>query len=129
MKNKLATLVAVFLISTLAMTMRMPEAEAQLTQEIAYDDGTAESGRSCSTGFHSAVKFSLPSGWSEGRLLTARYYIWGAAVSFKVHIYGSDGTTELTSSFEVTPTSTGWFDVDLSALGLTVTEDFYIPWN
>jgi len=43
-----------------------------------------------------------------------------------VHIYGSEGTGELTSSFEVTPTSIGWFEVDLSGLDITVTGDFYI---
>ncbi len=42
-----------------------------------------------------------------------------------MHIYESDGVTELTFQ-DATPTSTGWFDVDLSALDIIVTEDFYI---
>ena len=116
-----------FLISTLAVTMRMPKAEAQLTQEIAYDDGTAEDGRSyAAVGPQMMVRFSLPSGWTEAKLLTAKYYIFRDPVPFKVHVYGSDRSTDLITPFEVTPTSTRWFDVDLSGLGLTVTEDFYI---
>ena len=43
-----------------------------------------------------------------------------------MHVYESDGFTELTTPFEVTSTTTGWMEVDLSALNIIVTDDFYI---
>ena len=97
-----------------------------LTQTIAYDDGAYEGGVSHNVGKQLAVKFSLPYGWLEAKLLTARYYILRNATSFKVHVYDSDGATELTSSLEVTPTSKGWFDVDLGGFNIDVTADFYV---
>jgi len=95
-------------------------------QEIAYDSGTAEFGVAAVSGSQLAVRFSLPSGWSEAKLLTAKYYIYGDPSTFRVHVYGSDGSTELITPFEVTPTTTGWLEVDLSALNIIVTDDFYI---
>jgi len=97
-----------------------------LTQEIAYDDGTRDGTVSHSVGKHLAVKFSLPYGWLEAKLLTARYYIYAGPTSFKVHVYDSDGATELTSPLQVTPTGNGWFDVDLTGFNILVTADFYI---
>ena len=95
-------------------------------QEIAYDSGTAEFGVAAVSGSQLAVRFSLPSGWSEAQLLTAKYYIYGDPSTFRVHVYGSDGSTELITPFEVTPTTIGWLEVDLSALNIIVTDDFYI---
>lgn len=44
-----------------------------------------------------------------------------------VHVLDSDKTTALlTPALTVTPSSTGWFDVDLSAYNILVTRDFYI---
>ena len=100
---------------------------AQSTVELAYDDGIASGSTSLSTGEFMAVRFSLPSGWSEGKLLTARIDVLsGAGTSFKVHVLDSDGSTPLITPVEVTPTATGWLDVDLSAFNLVVTDDFYI---
>lgn len=125
MKFRLAALIGFFMISTFALTMWISTVKAQPIQELAYDDGGAEGSTTASAGIKHAVKFSLPSGWSEAKLLTARYNIYSDPVTFRVHVYGSDGITEL-ASLDVTPTSTGWFDVDLSTLNIIVTGDFYI---
>ncbi len=61
MKVRLATLIGFFMISTFALTMWISTAEAQVIQELAYDDGGAEGTVTASQGGHLAVKFSLPS--------------------------------------------------------------------
>jgi parallel beta-helix repeat protein len=96
------------------------------TVELAYDDGTWELGVSTSFGGKIAVKFSLPAGWSSTKLLTAKFAMCDANLEFGVHIYDSDGLTELTTPFEVTPPATDWFEVDLSELDIVVCGDFYI---
>jgi len=126
MKSKFPALIAVLLISALAVTIRMPEAEAQPPVEIVYDDGTSEEGIVPPIGQQLAVKFSLPLGLTEAKLLTARYYIHDKPATFRVHIYGSDGTGELILPPLATPSELGWFEVDLSGLDITVTGDFYI---
>jgi len=95
--------------------------------ELAYDDDGAEGGLSASLGSYHAVKFSLPSGWSSARLLTASYYIESRPTNFRVHIYGSDGTTELfIPPLVVTPSGTGWFNVDLTDYNIIISGDFYV---
>jgi hypothetical protein len=67
----------------------------------------------------------------SGQLLTARYWIYDLSTyqpnTFKVHIM-DEGRDDLITPFNVTPTSEGWFDVDLSSYDLSVDEgaDFYI---
>lgn len=60
--------------------------------------------------------------------MTARFWIYNnPANSFTVHVLDSDKTTALlTPPLTVTPSSTGWFDVDLSAYNIVATQDFYI---
>ncbi len=41
----------------------------------------------------------------------------------------SDGSTILFGPLGVAPTSTGWFDVDLSSYGIRPSGDFYIAFN
>jgi hypothetical protein len=91
--------------------------------EIAYDDGTAESGLSAEPPIEHAVRFSLPPGWSSAKILIARYFIWSNPATFRVHVYGS-GVTD--PALTVTPVGTGWFNVDLSAYNIVVSGDFYI---
>lgn len=91
--------------------------------ELAYDDGTAETAWSAEPGIEHAVRFSLLPGWSSAKLLTARYFIYDDPAIFRVHVYGS-GVTD--PALDVTPLSTGWFDVDLSAYNIVVRGDFYI---
>ncbi|PDM25841.1 hypothetical protein CP083_06955 [Candidatus Bathyarchaeota archaeon B24-2] len=126
MNRRLTAFIAVLAVSILTLAVCASKVEAQPIQEIAYDDGTAEFGVATELGSQLAVRFSLPSGWSEAQLLTAKYYIRAYPSTFRVHVYGSDGSTELITPFEVTPTTTGWLEVDLSALNIIVTDDFYI---
>jgi PKD repeat protein len=100
--------------------------------ELCYDDGDKEGGVSSDPGYQFAVRFSVPIGWTNAKILTARYYISWNPGTFKVHVRDSDGDeglpgTDLISSFSVTPTAYNeWFDVDLSGYNLIVTGDFYI---
>lgn len=95
--------------------------------ELAYDDGVADFYNSGSVGDQNAVRFSLPVGWASARLLIARYYIaQDPGYQYTVHVYASDRSTDLTTPFIVTPTSIGWFDVDLSPRNIWVTGDFYL---
>lgn len=111
------------------MTLSLTQ-NAFAATELFYDDGTAETGSSSFAGSMLGVKFSLPAGWSAAKLLTARYYIYGAPNTFRVHIYlpalFSLPLTDLIPPLDVTPSATGWFSVDLSSYGLVVSEDFYI---
>jgi len=94
--------------------------------ELAYDDDDPDSSVTMEAGRYLAVIFSLPDGWSSARLLKARYYIY-SLTAFRVHIFGSDGVTELlTPPLDVTPSGTGWFDVDLTAYNIVVSGDFLI---
>ena len=127
MKWKVNLLILILSVSAFIIITQISTVMAQSTVEIAYDDGTASGSTSLLKGEFMAVRFSLPSGWSEVKLITARYDVLaGAGSSFRVHILDSDGATPLITPFEVTPTQTGWFDVDLSGFDLTVTDDFYI---
>jgi len=129
MDSKLPLLLGVLIILFSAPTVWRVGVEAQPVQEIAYDDGSSDSYSNQDVGYHLAVRFSLPSGWTKAKLLKVRYSIhaipFGVDPTFRAHVYDSDGVTEL-ASLVVTPTDTGWFDVDLSALGITLTGDFYV---
>ncbi len=95
--------------------------------ELAYDDGTAETGRGVAvSGAGYAVRFTPPAGGAE--LLRARIYIegfWGGSAPIEIHVWDLDGK-DLIAPLQVTPTSTGWFDVDLSGQSLTLITDFFI---
>jgi len=115
-----AAVLTVMLVSTFSSS-------AFAATELAYDDNGAEMGATTAPPLYFAVEFSLPSGWSTGRLLKARYNIYADPTTFRVHIYGSDGTTELLiPSLVVTPSATGWFDVDLTAYNIIISADFYV---
>ncbi len=93
--------------------------------EIFYDDGTVEHGWYWLTvGSKWAVRFTPP---FSGALLECRFYIVSNPATVIVHVYDSD-KIDIITPFSVTPTSTGWFTVDLSTYGITVSEedDFYI---
>jgi hypothetical protein len=95
---------------------------------LAYDDGGAEGSSAMTTpGYYMAVRFSLPGGWPRARVLSARYYLW-SAVSFKVHVFGSDGATNLITPLVVDPGNgyEGWFKVDLTSYWIVVPGDFYV---
>ena len=102
--------------------------------ELVYDDGEPTS---CyfwpRAGCGSAVRFTPTE--ENVALRKAKYYITNLQGdgsgdgSFYVHIYtdnnGQPGDALLTP-FMVTPSSTGWFEVDISSYGISVSEDFYI---
>jgi len=105
--------------------VQVQEAKAAATW-IIYDDGPPEEGGASRASGILAVRFSLPLGVSSAKILTARYYITAGPTSFKVHIFDIDQVTDLTPPFTVTPSGTGWFDVDLTAKNIVVARDFYI---
>jgi hypothetical protein len=83
--------------------------------ELAYDDGTAEAGRGYAiSGAGYAVRFTPPA--DGAKLLRARLYIEG--------FWGDPTPIEI--PLQVTPTSAGWLDVDLSNQSLTPTTDFFV---
>jgi len=90
--------------------------------ELSYDDGGAESSQSWETGKGYAVRFTPPEGAT--RLLSAHYYLTNPA-AIEVHVWDA-GHSDVISPFTATPTSDGWFDVDLSSLDVTLSGDFYV---
>ena len=95
--------------------------------EYTYDHGTPQ-WHSESAGYMDAVKFTP---LFSDQLLTARYYMYDLYFSpsdtFEVHVM-DESRNDLIAPFNVTPTSEGWFDVNLSLYGITVEEgvDFYL---
>ena len=95
--------------------------------EYTYDHGTPQ-WHSESAGHMDAVRFTP---LFSGQLLAARYYMYDLYFSpsdtFKVHVM-DESRNDLIAPFNVTPTSEGWFDADLSSYGIDVKEgvDFYL---
>jgi len=96
--------------------------------EIAYDDGSPETTSSLDVGMHLAVRFSLPSGMSRAKLVTARIYKAGrSGIEMRVHILGGNGITELTRPFNFSlAVESAWNDADVSARNILVSDIFYI---
>ena len=94
-------------------------------QELSYDDGTAEWGGTwVLAGGMYAVRFTPP---VSGQLTNCRFYITSDPETIMVHVLDAN-KSDLITPFSATPTSTGWFDVDLSAYGIPVSNgvDFYV---
>ena len=92
---------------------------------IYYDSGTATTNMSEAIGDYETVRFTSPCG--SALILTARYYIDSShPAAFNVHVFDSDGSTQLFAPLGVNPTSAGWFDVDLSGYNIRPSGDFYI---
>ena len=111
----------------LGAASQLPLAHASVV--LSYDNGSLGGSLSDSTGNSAGVRFSLQSGWTGAKLLTARYDFdpgCSEVHSFTVLVLDSDHTTALTASFSATPSSGGFFDVDLSSLNIIVTHDFFI---
>lgn len=95
-----------------------------------YDDGECNGGTYLDKGGCLAVRFSLPSGWSRAKVITARFYKYGPpGTEVKVHILASDGVTELTAPFNHDMTSNGWNDIDPSGRRIIVAGDFYVAFE
>jgi hypothetical protein len=95
--------------------------------EYAYDHGPAGLELQ-SAGCIDAVSFTP---LIAGQLETARFYMYDLSSyspnAFKVHVM-DENRQDIIDPFTQTPTSTGWFDVDLSSYGISVDTgtDFYI---
>ena len=119
-KLPLTLLLMIVIVSAVSF---LPVQEARASIELAYDDGTAETGWDGDIGIEHAVRFSLKPGWSSAKLLIARFFIYVNPDIFRLHIYGS-GVTD--PKLDCLPPGTGWFDVDLSKYNIMVSGDFYI---
>jgi len=96
------------------------------TTEIKYDDGSAETSWTWTRyglGGMFAVRFTPP--YTPCLLTEARYYIDEVPATFKVRILDSN-KNDVLSALTVTPSSTGWYDVDLAGQKITIEGDFYI---
>jgi hypothetical protein len=123
---RLLAVVVLFLALTLSSAQNA-FAPTPVPQELVYDDGSANGSISIYPPNGFAVRFSLPSGWSSAKVLTARYNLaQSAGAPFTVRIVGQDRATDLTPPFTATPSVDGWFDVDLAAKNIFVTNDFYV---
>jgi N-acyl-D-amino-acid deacylase len=92
--------------------------------ELAYDDGDAETGwfkKSAGLGGYDAVRFSPP--FQSCQILTVKYYIRSSPASFSVLIL--DANRRSVYDKPATPTTEGWFEIDLSKENIVVDGDFY----
>jgi hypothetical protein len=94
------------------------------TVQYMYDDSVKEYTTYQSAGDMVAVRFTP---LFVGTLKKARFYIdrlYGDD-TFNIHVMNAN-LSEIITPFSVTPTSTGWFEVDLSTYNINMREDFYI---
>jgi hypothetical protein len=90
-----------------------------------------------------SVDYSLPAGQIcaelftpllSGQLLSVRYYLNNVPLTtqstFRVHILNAE-KEDLITPFEATPTSNGWFEVDLITYNISITEGtaFYVAFE
>jgi len=128
-KLPLTLLLMIVIVSTVSF---LPVQEARASTELFYDDGTSDQGIAGSPEIEKflAVKFSLPSGCSSARLLSARFYKVAPDsddTDVIVHILGSDEITELTTPFTYDiAVDNSWNEVDLLGKNIIVTGDFLV---
>jgi len=121
------------------MSFAAPPPVRGAAEELAYDDGTAEKAWVWTlAGGEFAVGFT-PSSYPVS-LQTARIWLsdgWPDSdhEQFAVKVYDDDGAggepgTQLGTTVNTTASNWGWWDVDISGLGVTITEgDFYIAYG
>jgi hypothetical protein len=101
------------------------------TLEYYHDGGTPSQDYSLPTGQIYAKIFTP---MVSGKLLSVRYYINNVSSttqkSFRLHILNENKERSITP-FEATPTSNGWFNVDVTTHNINVTEqtDFFIAFE
>jgi hypothetical protein len=118
------------MISTISGLHQVPLGIAETSPsqqpiELAYDDGNAETGwvkKPSGIGGYDAVRFS--STLESFQVLTARYYIRSSPANFNVLIL--DANRRLVYDKPVTPTTEGWFEIDLSKESIVLDGDFYV---
>jgi hypothetical protein len=101
-----------------------PSSLAGKTELLFYDDGIAESSYAPTLSLYTyAVRFHPPTS-SSYQVTKARYYIFNDPMPFNLEI--RDKFTQLLYSETVTPTTTGWFVVDLTSHQISVQDDFWV---
>lgn len=100
------------------------------TLEYYHDNGTPSQDYSLPTGQIYAKIFTPV---LSGQLLSVRYYINNVSSttqSFRVHIL-NENKERIITPFEATPTSNGWFNIELSTHNINVEKgtDFYIAFE
>jgi len=95
-----------------------------------YDDGDADGGVNKAAGDYLAVRFTPPC--SNAKILTVRFYVYDRdddAANVILHILAADRSTELLTPNPTITLTTGqfyWFDYDVSAADVYVSDDFYV---
>lgn len=128
--RKISWLVAWVLLVLLAATVTsdiLNTVSGNPGTEIAYDDGVADGSTSwsgCPTTCMFAVHFTPG---ASGVLKTVRYYIYSNPAAVKIHIM-DENKADLVTPFTSTSSGVGWFDVDVSSLGVSITSGvgFYL---
>ena len=96
------------------------------TMQYLFDDSGAEWETYCTTGEMAAVRFTPR---FVGTLKKACFFIEDLSSyesnTFKVHVMDAD-LNDVIAPPAHTPSSTGWFEVDLSIYNISVREDFYV---
>jgi hypothetical protein len=92
--------------------------------ELYYDDGTPEGGYAPTTALYwYAVCFQTPTSETY-QLASVKYYIMNSPAAFQVDI--RDRLLQPIYSEIVTPTSTGWFTIDLASKNILVQGNFWV---
>ena len=124
-RRKVSFLLIFMCLTALAICSNKVIVYAEAT-EIKYDDGSEETSWTWTRyglGGMFAVRFTPP--YTPCLLTKARYYIDEAPATFKVRMLDSN-KNDVLSALTVTPSSTGWYDVDLAGHKITIEADFYI---
>jgi hypothetical protein len=120
-------LLSTLVIGSLITPLLLISAQATWASDwIIYDNNNpigAGGGSPDYTGFQKAVLFTPP--YTPCKVISAAFQIGMYPASFKVHVTDA-AHADLVTPFQVTPTSTGWFDVDLSSYNITPSGDFFI---
>jgi len=106
----------VWMLSSLSITF----VNAASDVELYYDDGEAETAWRWTTA--AAGIFSVEfTPTISGQLVECSFYVYSDPATFMVAVFDLEGNE--IEPFSVTPTSTGWFHVDLSTYGMKVSPD------
>jgi len=125
-KLPLTLLLMMVIASTVSF---LPVQEARASIELAYDNAT-EGGWAGK--IFSGVRFSLPAGIFEAKLLTIRFVVAVPNEPYKIHITGVDHVTELVPVIDVTSSPASAYpgviftNIDVAALDIVVTGDFFV---
>ncbi len=124
-KHVLRILILSSLLVGMLSSVSIAFVNAAAEVELRYDDGDAEIGYFWETAAAGMflVRFTPT---TSGQLVECSFYITNNPDTIMVTVFDLDDNE--IEPFSVTPTSTGWFHVDLSTYGMTVSPDvdFYV---